>query len=466
MPLLARRLQVALPLTGLLLLGSLGVLPGFGQGMDRRQVTALLLLALPVVAWCGGPFLRSLGRPVRDGLLAVGVAASFAGSILVAWGQDAFGEPLLFGQAALLVSAGLLGDWLEARARRPLPDLGLPRSARTLRDGIEMGLRPEDVLAGERVEVRPGERAPVDGVLVEGESAFDEALFTGDTMPVERGPGAPVLAGFLNRTATVVLETTCAGSESTAPRLLRAAAGARRPSLREPTDAAARRFLPLALAGGAAALMLGWPASLSVLATATPAALPLAVPFLVLAASRRASELGLEVRNGEALDVAARLVSVVGPVPGLRGLGLQVHPEGTPVAALTRPVALVFTGLPDEADLAAADVAVSLGRGPLAGALADVGARSPADVETLVELARATRASGRRALAAVLLPPALALPLAAGALDGASLMDLAVPGGATLVSLALLGAVGTALRRVRVGSGAPPGEAGAPFGAG
>lgn len=461
---LVQRLQVALPLTLLLLLGSFRLLPGFAD-FGRPQVTALAVLALPVVLWSGWPYLRALGRPGRDGLLGLGVVASFAGSALAFWGAPPMWgfarDPYLFWYASLLVSAGLLGELLEWRVRGPVPDPVLALSARALRDGIESTVRPEDVLPGEPVEVRPGERVPVDGTILEGESAFDESLLTADPMPLERGPGDRVVAGVLNRSGTVVIQA--AGSEG----LVRSLLGARdrqvRPSLREPTDAAATRFLPLALAASAVALGLwtawwrrdpdvAWaavPSALSVLAAACPATLPLALPLLALAASRRAAEVGVEIRRPDVLATAARLVSLVGP--SAPASELTAHPEGTPLADVPRPVALVSTGLPSAADLEAADVTLTLAPGGLARSVADVAVRRPEDVGTLLQIARATRAAGPRALAAALLPSALALPVASGFLDSRYLLDPVPPAVATAVSLVLLAALALALRRLRVG---------------
>ncbi|MGA3098826.1 MAG: HAD-IC family P-type ATPase, partial [Bryobacteraceae bacterium] len=195
---------------------------GMWHGLVAAPYSAWIQLALtlPVVCYCGAPFYQAAWTALRHGsanmnsLIALGTGAAFTYSL---YETLRGGHQVYYEAAAVIIALILTGRMLEARARgkassaiRRLMDLQ-PPTARVLRDGVETEVPVEDVHAGEVVVLRPGERIPVDGKVLDGESAVDESMLTGESLPVDKRPGAAVYAGALNRSGAFRFAATRIG---------------------------------------------------------------------------------------------------------------------------------------------------------------------------------------------------------------------------------------------------------------
>jgi Cu+-exporting ATPase len=235
---------------------------------------------------------------------------------------------LYFESAAVVISLVLFGKWLEARAkRRTLDALQALRSLRpdtatVRRGGIEHSVALAEVQVGDEVVVRPGERVPVDGLLIEGRSHFDESLLTGESLPVARDSGERVTGGAINGEGFVVLRTTAIGAETTLARIVRMveSAQARKAPIQQTVDRVSAVFVPVVVAI-AAVTLLGWGLTkgdwsmavvhaVSVLVIACPCALGLATPATLMVGTGLAAQRGILVRDAQALE-SMRQVRVV-----------------------------------------------------------------------------------------------------------------------------------------------------------
>ncbi|MFZ5477583.1 MAG: heavy metal translocating P-type ATPase [Myxococcota bacterium] len=284
-----------------------------------------LVLTTPVVFWAGREFfvvawkLARGGTANMDTLIAIGTGAAYAYSVysLVTGGMMVY-----FEVAGTIVSLILLGKYLEDRAKTQANDAirklgGLrPRTARVLRGGEEIELPIEEVLVGDRLVVRPGERVPVDGRVVDGHSAVDESMITGESLAVVRGPGDPLIGATVNRNGRLVMEATRVGEDTALAHIIRMvedAQGSKAP-IQRMADEVSARFVPgvLAVAGVTA---VGWALAgagvagtllptVAVLVIACPCALGLATPTAIMVGTGKAAEHGILVRNAEALERA------------------------------------------------------------------------------------------------------------------------------------------------------------------
>ena len=330
---LPRRLVLGIALTVPLVAYSMGRdlgLPDFPH--DRL---AMLVAATIVQFVVGAPFFARSWRSLRAGtsnmdvLVALGSTVAWGASVGVTLGLVP-GSDVYFETGAAIVTLVTLGRFLEARARRKasaalraLFHLS-PVTARVIRDGAEVEVGAEEVRVGETVVVRPGERVPVDGVIREGRSSFDESMVTGESMPVDRGPGDEVIGATVNADGLVRVEASRVGAESTLARIVRLVedAQARKAPIQEVADEVGRWFVPLVL-GSALATLLGWlfvaridlPSALmnavSVLIIACPCAIGLATPVAVLVGTARGASRGILFRTGAALERAGRATVVV-----------------------------------------------------------------------------------------------------------------------------------------------------------
>jgi Cu+-exporting ATPase len=341
---LFRRFQVGAILSvPVLLLGHHEWVPGL-RSLDHDLVRWLWvlsgLLTVPIMTWVGGRFFvrgwkaARRGAPNMDTLVAMGTGAAFGYSVVAVSAPGLFPEGTahpFFEAAAVILTLVILGQALEARARgatsqaiRGLLDLR-PRTARVLRDGHEVEIPAAEVEVGDRVVVRPGERIPVDGEVVDGRSAVDESMVTGESIPVDKGPGDPVTGGTLNATGSFRMEAQRVGSDTVLARivaLVREAQGSK-PPIQRLADRVSGVFVPvvvvLAILTFGVWLWLGPDPSLnyavvvavSVLVIACPCALGLATPISVMIAVGNAARHGILVRSGEALQEARRLDVVV-----------------------------------------------------------------------------------------------------------------------------------------------------------
>ncbi|MDQ7819863.1 MAG: heavy metal translocating P-type ATPase [Armatimonadota bacterium] len=301
-----------------------------------------LVLATPVQFWAGWQFYRGAWILARRGtsdmntLIAVGTSAAYLYSLVATVAPQVFTArglvPQVFYEtAAIIIVLILLGRYLEARARgqtseaiRRLMDLR-PTTARVLRDGREVEVPVEDVQVGDVLVVRPGEKVPVDGVILEGRSALDESMITGESLPVERGPGDRVIGATINTTGAFTFRATQVGKDTVLAQIIRLVqdAQASKAPIQRLADRVSARFVPAVIAvavgtfgiwlafGPPPALTHALVAFVSVLIIACPCALGLATPTAIMVGTGRAAERGVLIKSGEALEIAHRVDTVV-----------------------------------------------------------------------------------------------------------------------------------------------------------
>ncbi len=316
-------------------------------GIEMMDLAPFLLIAATVIqVWAGGIFLKLAWAAARHGatnmntLVAVGTTAAYGYSaFVVLWPEKVsdwgFAGHLYFESAVIVIALVLMGRWLEAKARRQTGAaikalMGLQaRTARVIRNGLEIDVPVETVVVGDLVRVRPGEKVPVDGVISEGNSALDESMLTGESLPADKGPGDTVIGATLNRTGGFVFRATKVGKDTTLAqivRLVEEAQGSKAP-LQRLADTISGYFVPAVL-GLAILTFLGWlvfgpdgadspkvtlalEAAIAVLVIACPCALGLAAPTAIMVGTGKAAENGILIRGGEALEQARAIDTVV-----------------------------------------------------------------------------------------------------------------------------------------------------------
>ena len=316
-----------------------------GLAMETRNWLALLPATF-VQVWAGGRFYRAAWRAARHGatnmdtLIAVGTSAAWGYSVAItlwpAIAMDAGLEPAgYFDSSTIIIGFVLLGRWLEARAKsqaggaiRKLLALEPPMARRLEGEG-DRGREAEVSVAmvqpGDQLRVRPGDRVPVDGVVVAGASAVDQSMLTGEAMPVEVGPGSTVIGGTLNATGSFVMRATRVGRDTVLAsivELVQRAQGSKAP-IQRLADRVSEVFVPIVLVAAALAflawfafgpeprLTLALTAFVSVLIIACPCAMGLATPTAIMVGTGRGAEAGILIRGGEALEAAQRVDTVV-----------------------------------------------------------------------------------------------------------------------------------------------------------
>lgn len=337
-----RRMWIGAVLTVPLLVLTMGPFVGLGwvRGIFGERATLWLEFALgtPVVLWCGWPFLVRGWNSFRSrnlnmfSLISIGVAAAWIFSVvaLLAPGifpdgfRDAEGNvSVYFEAAAVIVTLVLLGQVMELRARegtgkaiRALLDLAA-KTARVLHDdGSEEEIPLEDVLVGDRLRVRPGDKVPVDGTVAEGHSSIDESMISGEPMPVEKVAGDQVTGATINGTGSLIIEARRVGADTTLAQIVQMVANAQRSRapIQKYADKVAGWFVP-AVIGVAALAFIGWAvwgpapalsyaliAAVAVLIIACPCALGLATPMSIMTATGRGAQAGVLIKNAEALE--------------------------------------------------------------------------------------------------------------------------------------------------------------------
>src|SRR5882672_2246666 len=290
------------------------------------------LLATPVQFWLGARFYRSGWKALKartgnmDLLVALGTSAGYGLSVyqLLRHGEHA-GAHLYFEASAVVITLVLLGKWLEARAKRQTTEAIRalqslrPETARVQRQGREVELPIAQVRVGDVVVVRPGERVPVDGEVIEGDSQVDESLITGESLPVPKCAGSSVTGGAVNGEGLLRVRTTAVGAESTLSRIVRLveSAQAKKAPIQRLVDQVSAVFVPVVI-GIAFATLVGWGAAtgdwetailnaVAVLVIACPCALGLATPTAIMAGTGVAARHGVLIKDAEALEVAHRI---------------------------------------------------------------------------------------------------------------------------------------------------------------
>lgn len=293
-------------------------------------------LAAPVQFWLGLRFYKAAWKAVRaragnmDLLVALGTTAGFGLSVFnLLRAPSHHGEwPLFFEASAAVITLILLGKWLEGRAKRQTTDAIRalqalrPNTARVLRDGAEQEVAIDAVTSGDVVIVRPGERFPVDGDVIEGRTHADESLVTGESLPVAKNIGDRVTGGAVNGDGRVVVRATAVGTESVLARIIRMVEDAqgRKAPIQQVVDRVSAVFVPVVVAIAFATFaawgfMTGdWSQAIlhavAVLVIACPCALGLATPTAVMAGTGVAARAGVLIKDAEALEVAKH-VSIV-----------------------------------------------------------------------------------------------------------------------------------------------------------
>jgi len=339
---MTRRFWVSVPLAGAVLLLAMGhMIPGSPLDVlvpHRVRAWLELLLATPVVLWGGWPFFergwqslvhRSLNMFT---LIALGVGVAWLYSLIAAAApgifppavRDAHGNVgVYFEAAAVIVVLVLLGQVLELRARRntsaairALLDLA-PKLARRLNvDGSEQDVALEDVQIGDRLRVRPGEKAPVDGIVLEGHSSIDESMLTGESIPVEKAPGARVIGATLNGTGMLVIRAERVGHDTLLARIVSLVAEAQRSRapIQRLADQVSAWFVPAVILvavltfaiwfwfGPQPQLAHAVINAVAVLIIACPCALGLATPMSIMVAAGRGAQVGVLFKDAEAIE--------------------------------------------------------------------------------------------------------------------------------------------------------------------
>ncbi|WP_428510469.1 heavy metal translocating P-type ATPase [Roseateles sp.] len=290
-----------------------------------------LALAAPVQFWLGARFYKAGWAALRAGsgnmdlLVALGTSAAFGLSLYELWAHGPMSMALYFESAAVVICLVLLGKWLEARAKRQTTEAIRalqalqPQSARVLREGREQELPLEQLRLGDEVLVRPGERIPVDGLVLEGRSQVDESLITGESLPVAKQAGEHLTGGAVNGEGLLRLRCTALGAESTLARIARMVEDAQghKAPIQRLVDRVSAVFVPVVLLLSLLTL-LGWglgtglwePALLhavSVLVIACPCALGLATPTAIMAGTGVAARYGILIKDAQALELAHSL---------------------------------------------------------------------------------------------------------------------------------------------------------------
>jgi len=340
----------------LLIVGILFTLPLFVLSMARSMMMVpmewaharwmnplLMLLATPVQFYVGRQYYIGAYKAIRNGsanmdvLIAMGSTVAYLYSVVLTF----FGAPseeVYFETAAVIITLIRLGKFLEARAKGRTSEaikklMGLrAKTARVVREGEERDLPIDEVLVGDTVLVRPGEKVPVDGVIIDGRTTVDESMLTGESLPVEKGPGDPVTGATLNRQGFIRFEATRVGRQTALAQIIRLveeAQGSKAP-IQDLADRVSAVFVPIVL-GIAALTFLAWffvvpalsPASetpvltralintVAVLVIACPCALGLATPTAVMVGTGKGAELGVLFRSGGALEQAGKIQMVV-----------------------------------------------------------------------------------------------------------------------------------------------------------
>lgn len=342
-----RRFWWSLPLSvAVMALAMLAMTPLLHGLSPTVRVSIEFALATPVVLWAGWPFLQRWAQSIANRspnmwtLIGTGVIAAYGYSVVATLAPGLFPPSfqqhghvgVYFEAAAVIISLTLLGQLMELRARAQTSAaikglLGLaPKTARVLRDdGHEEDVELANVQAGDRVRVRPGEKVPVDGTVLEGRSSVDESMLTGEPVPVSKAAGDTVIGATLNSTGSLVIRAERVGDDSMLAQIVQLVAQAQRS--RAPMQRMADRvawWFVLAVLGVAVLTLLGWGlfgpepswthavlSAVAVLIIACPCALGLATPMTIMVATGRAAQQGVLFRDAEAIEALRKVDTLV-----------------------------------------------------------------------------------------------------------------------------------------------------------
>ncbi len=384
----------AVPLV-ILTMGELVALPVRDWVGHQTASYLEFMLATPIIFWAALPFFRRgwdsvVNRsPNMWTLISLGVSAAYAYSLFATFLPGIFPEQYRMGHgvgtyfeaAVVIVTLVFVGQVLELRARertgdaiRTLLDLAPKTARRILSDGTEYDAPLENIMEGDRLRLRPGDAVPVDGVVIEGQSSLDESMLTGESMPVEKGPGDPVTGATINKNGSLVIEAGKVGADTVLAQIVTMVSNARRS--RAPIQGLADRvsavFVPTVVAiaiiafvvwmifGPEPALVFAIASAVSVLIIACPCALGLATPISITTAAGRGAQAGVLIKDAEALERMAGVDTLIVDKTGTLTMG---KPKLTDTVALA-----------DMAEIDLLSLAAALERGsehPLAEAIVE-----------------------------------------------------------------------------------------------
>jgi P-type Cu+ transporter len=363
---LGLRLTVAIALT--VPVAVIAMVPPLG--FDGWEWVAFAL-ATPVWGWAGWPFHRAALRNLRHGgatmdtLISLGTTAAYVWSVVALMAlEDA---EVYFEVASVITTLILLGRWLETRARRrsgaalrALLELGA-KEARVLRDGVEVLIPLEDIAVGDLFVVRPGEKVATDGLVVEGRSAVDQSMLTGEPVPVDVTPGDEVAGATVNASGRLIVRATRVGADTALAQITRlvAEAQAGRAPIQRLADRVSAVFVPIVI-GLSLATLAGWllidgnvsaafTASVAVLIIACPCALGLATPTALMVGTGRGAQLGIVIKGPEVLEQTRRVTTVVVDKTGTVTEGRMELVRILPMNGATRADVLRLAGAVEDA---------------------------------------------------------------------------------------------------------------------
>jgi Cu+-exporting ATPase len=374
---LSRKFWIALVLTIPVLFIAMGhAIPGLHvEALIPKQISKWIEFALstPVVLWAGGFFFTRASQSIVNRslnmftLIAVGVGAAYFYSAVAVIAPGIFPQSfrssgevgLYFEAAAVITTLVLFGQLIEAKARSRTGQaikalLGLAaKTAHRLRDDREQEISVDEIERGDMLRVRPGEKVPIDGVIVEGKSNIDESMITGEPMPVSKGPDDKVIGATLNQTGSFLMRAEKIGSETLLAQIVQMVADAQRTRapIQKLADTVSGYFVPAVIAvavitfviwsilGPAPAMAYALVNAVSVLIIACPCALGLATPVSIMVGVGRAAQAGVLVKNAEAIETAEKVTHLI------------TDKTGTLTAGKPEVVSCVATGAMAERDV-------------------------------------------------------------------------------------------------------------------
>ncbi|HET9345334.1 MAG TPA: heavy metal translocating P-type ATPase [Candidatus Limnocylindrales bacterium] len=384
----------------------------------------VLVPATFVQFWAGRRFYAAAWRAIRHGgltmdtLVVIGTTAAWAYSVFVTLFPEVIHQAGLhpetyFDSSTIILGLVLLGRWLEARAKgqaagaiRRLAGLQ-PEVARIVRGGEELDVAVSEVHPGDLIRVRPGDRVPVDGVVVEGESSVDESMLTGEALPVAKRPGDEIVGATVNTTGTFLFRATRVGADTALARIVALVERAQgsKPPIQRLADRISEAFVPAVILLAAVAFAAWWlfgpeprltlalTAFIGVVIIACPCAMGLATPTAIMVGTGRGAEAGILFRGGDALEAAERIAVVAFDKTGTLTAG--------------RPEVVTVETAPGRDEAEVIDLAASLERGsehPLGGAIVshanrdELGFRAAEAFEGIAGLGVAGRVEGHDVL--------------------------------------------------------------------
>ncbi|MGK7939204.1 MAG: heavy metal translocating P-type ATPase [Crocosphaera sp.] len=340
---LTRKVMVGSLVSFILFFGSLPMMTGLSTPLIPHwlhNAWLQLILSIPVIFWCGKGFyigaIKALKRRTSDmnTLVALGTGAAFLYSLFATFFPQFFisqglNADVYYEAAVVIITLILLGRLLENRARSKTSEairnlMGLQaKTARVIRQGEPIDIAVEDVVIGDIILVRPGEKIPVDGVIVEGTSTLDEAMITGESIPVEKQPGDEVIGATINKTGSFKFEAKKVGKDTTLSQIIKLVEEAQnsKAPIQKIADQVTSLFVPAVMIIAVITfiswliftqnLSLAMVATVSVLIIACPCALGLATPTSIMVGTGKGAENGILIKGADSLELAHKIKVIV-----------------------------------------------------------------------------------------------------------------------------------------------------------